>query len=170
MSDFLSGKALVRNATDAKINKTENPIPGDTRSTPSTMGPNKPAAAAEPAVLKFASPKNRADRSFGTRSAIKAQLPPANAAEPRDINPPKKRIWLALLAQTNSKALNALRSDPAIISGTRPIRSASQPVSGEARMVMRASPARSTPACSAACASESPRRSATKKSRKRPVT
>jgi hypothetical protein len=170
MNDFLSGKVLVRKATDARINKTENPLPGHTRSTPSTIGPNKPAAAAAPAVLKFASPKKRADRSPGTRSAIGAQLPPANAAEPRDIRPPNKKIWPALFAQTNNSALTALRIDPAIMSGTRPMWSASHPVRGEARMVTSASAANRVPACSAACASESPRRSATKKSRKRPVT
>lgn len=39
------------------MNNNENPAPGDIRSAPSISGPNKPAAAAEPAVLKFANPK-----------------------------------------------------------------------------------------------------------------
>lgn len=53
----MSGNALVRNATAAKRNKTENPAPVHRPSAQSITGPNKPAAAAEPAVLKFASPK-----------------------------------------------------------------------------------------------------------------
>ena len=58
---------LARKASDAAMNNTENPIPGEMRSTPSMMGPNKPAAAADPAVLKFASPKKRADSFFGNQ-------------------------------------------------------------------------------------------------------
>ncbi len=83
---------LARKASDAATNNTGNPIPGAICSTPSMRGPNRPAAAAEPAVLKFASPKKRADSAFGTRSASNAQLPPEKAAEPSDINPPNSRI------------------------------------------------------------------------------
>jgi len=101
----LIGKTLVIKASAATKNKTENPIAGETRSTPSIRGPNKPAIAAEPAVLKFASPKKRADSFLGTRSAISAQLPPAKAADPMDINPPNNRIWLVLPAQISINAL-----------------------------------------------------------------
>jgi len=165
----LSGNALKRKANDAITNRTEYPAPGEIRSAQSITGPNKPANAAEPAVLRLASPKNCAERSFGTRSASNAQLPPAKAAEPSDIRAPKSRIWLALSAQTSINALKALKTAPTTISGTRPMRSASQPVSGDARMLMRASPASKLPACSAAWPSESPSRVATKNSKKRPV-
>ena len=165
----MRGNTLKRKENDASTNRTGYPAPGEMRSAPSIMGPNKPANAAEPAVLKFASPKNWAERSFGTRSASKAQLPLAKAAEPSDIKPPKSRIWLALSAQTSINALRALKTAPATITGTRPMRSASQPVSGDARTLMRASPASKFPACSAAWFSESPSRAATKKSKKRPV-